>query len=75
MENPEGDIWGLFKSNECQKEEDFVVGSLSKERFKLLMAVAANNHFKLASVDIRAVFHLGQDVRQRNLQEATRRYP
>ena len=28
----------------------------SKESFKLLMAVAANSEFKLASVDIRAAF-------------------
>ena len=28
----------------------------SKESFKLLMVVAANNNFKLASVDIRATF-------------------
>ena len=28
----------------------------SKESFKLLMAVAANNGFKLASLDIRAAF-------------------
>ena len=28
--------------------------NVSKESFKILMAVAANNSFKLASVDIRA---------------------
>ena len=28
----------------------------SKDSFKLLMAIAANNNFKLASVDIRAAF-------------------
>ena len=30
--------------------------TVSKELFKLLMAVAANKNFKLASVDIRAAF-------------------
>ena len=30
--------------------------TVSKELFKILMAVAANNGFKLASVDIRAAF-------------------
>ena len=30
--------------------------SVSKESFKILMAVAANSKFKLASVDIRAAF-------------------
>ena len=30
--------------------------TLSKESFKILMAVAANSNFKLASVDIRAAF-------------------
>ena len=30
--------------------------AISKESFKLLMVVAANNNFELASVDIRAAF-------------------
>ena len=30
--------------------------TVSKESFKMLMAVAANENFNLASVDIRAVF-------------------
>ena len=30
--------------------------TISKESFKLLMAIAANNDFMLASVDIRAAF-------------------
>ena len=30
--------------------------TISKESFKLLMAVAANSDFELASVDIRAAF-------------------
>ena len=30
--------------------------TVSKESFKILMAVAANSNFKLASVDIRATF-------------------
>ena len=30
--------------------------TVSKESFKMLMAVAANSNFKLASVDIRAAF-------------------
>ena len=30
--------------------------TVSKESFKMLMAVAANENFKLASVDIRAAF-------------------
>ena len=34
----------------------------SKDSFKLLMAVAANNNFKLASVDIRAAFLQSQTL-------------
>ena len=30
--------------------------TVSKESFKILMAIAANNGFRLASVDIRAAF-------------------
>ena len=30
--------------------------TVSKESFKILMAISANNGFKLASVDIRAAF-------------------
>ena len=42
----------------------------SKDSFKLLMPVAANNNFKLASVDIRAAFL--QSKRQRRICKAAR---
>ena len=42
----------ILRNNEAQSDGPTV----SKELFKILMAVAANNSFKLASVDIRAAF-------------------
>lgn len=49
--------------------------TVSKEYFEILMAIAANNGFKLASVDIRAAFlqskTLDRDIFMKPLQEAT----
>ena len=44
--------WGFQETLKPQSDSPTV----SKESFKLLMAVAANSDFKLASVDIRAAF-------------------
>ena len=49
------DTRGVKEKHDCQKGQSDSP-TVSKESFKMLMAVAANENFKLASVDIRAAF-------------------